>query len=75
MTLKINEWIPFEMNGPNPAKFANCILRSLFDSDASLLLQYGKVQATPYKIAFEMGLRYPNLSKLVHATKRLATGK
>ena len=51
MTTKINKGIPYKMNGPNPAKFSNCILRLLYDSDFMrkssilLLLQYGKVQA------------------------------
>ena len=33
MTIKINRVIPYKMNGPNPAKFSNCILRLLYDSD------------------------------------------
>ena len=53
MTLKINKGIPYKMNGPNPAKFSNCILRLLYDSDFMgkssifLRLQYGNVQGGP----------------------------
>ena len=62
MTLRINKGIPYKMNGPNPAKFSNCILRLLYDSDFMrkssifLRLQYGNVQGGPYKMASEMGL-------------------
>ena len=51
------------MNGHNTAKISNYILKLLYydsgfmpKSFISLLLQYGKVQATPYKMASEMGL-------------------
>ena len=51
MAIKINRGIPYKMDGPNPAKFSNCILRLIYDSDFMrkssifLLLQYGQVQA------------------------------
>ena len=32
-TLEINQVIPYKMNGPNPAKFSNCMSRFLCDSD------------------------------------------
>ena len=50
MTIKINKVIPYKMDGPNPAKFSNRIVRLLYDSvfipksSILLLLQYGKVQ-------------------------------
>ena len=36
MTIKINQVIPYKMKGPNPAKFSNCMSRSLYDSDSIL---------------------------------------
>ena len=33
-TLEINQVIPYKMNGPNPAKFSNCMSRFLCDSDS-----------------------------------------
>ena len=33
MTIEIKKGIPYTMNGPNPAKFSNCILKLLYDSD------------------------------------------
>jgi hypothetical protein len=57
------------MNGPNPAKISNCILRLLYDSDVMpessilLLLKYDKVQATPYNMAFQTGCGPFKISK------------
>ena len=53
--------IPWKMNGPNPAKISNYISGLLDDSDfmpkSSILalLQHGKVQANPYKMASQTG--------------------
>ena len=62
MTIKINKGIPYKMK-ENPAKFSNCILRLLYDSDFMrkssilLLLQCGKVfRPAAYKMASELGL-------------------
>ena len=33
MTTTIYKGISYKMNGPNPAKFSNCILRLLYDGD------------------------------------------
>ena len=60
MTTKINKGIPYKMNGPNPAKFSNCILRLLYDSDFMgkssifLRLQYGNVQGGPLTTCYKM---------------------
>jgi len=69
MTIKINRGIPYKMNGPTPAKFSNCILRLLYDSDfmrkSSIYIYFialtiwqgaGRLPTKWIKMASEMGL-------------------
>ena len=54
---------------PTQPRFQAAVLILCLKSCILVLLQYGKVQATPYRMASEWALKP---SKLAHATKWLA---
>jgi len=69
MAIKINRGIPYKMDGPNPAKFSNCILRLIYmivilcvNHVFSCSYNMARCRQAPYKMASEMGLEALQIS-------------